>query len=164
MAQDLLYAQSHRRGWTYQGLWLPSRGALEGKPECSVPRVGLEPTTHLSGVERATKWATPVPPEDHITPGPQQGGSSLNYGDGIVGKEHVPGHDKGSDGSVSASRYNPTGHLKYLRVTDHPVDDGEPDLSWGQRVQSSAGPRTFIHASQDILPLAHVKIHGQGQT
>ena len=31
MARDLLYAQSHRRGWTYQGLWLPSRGALGGK-------------------------------------------------------------------------------------------------------------------------------------
>ena len=53
---------------------LPSRGALGGEPKCSIPRVGLEPTTQRSGVERATNWATPVPPEDHITPGPQQGG------------------------------------------------------------------------------------------
>ena len=52
-----------------------------GKPKCSVPRVRLESTTHRSGVERATNWATPVPPEDHITPGPQQGGSSPNWGD-----------------------------------------------------------------------------------
>ena len=28
-----------------------------GKPKCSVPRVGLEPTTHRSGVER--------PPSEH---------------------------------------------------------------------------------------------------
>ena len=27
----------------------PSRGALGGKPKCSVPQVGLEPTTHRSG-------------------------------------------------------------------------------------------------------------------
>ena len=37
-----------------QGLWLPRRGALGGKPKCSVPQVGLEPTTHQSGVERDT--------------------------------------------------------------------------------------------------------------
>ena len=54
----LLYAQSHRRGWTYQGRWLPSCGALGGKPKCSVPCVGLEPTTHRSGVERATNCST----------------------------------------------------------------------------------------------------------
>ena len=30
------------------------RGELGGKPKCSVPQVGLEPTTHQSGVERAT--------------------------------------------------------------------------------------------------------------
>ena len=30
-------------------------------------------TTDRSGVERATNRAIPVPPEDHITPGPQQG-------------------------------------------------------------------------------------------
>ena len=34
-----------------------------------------------SGAERTTNWATPVPPEDRITPGPQQGGSSPNWGD-----------------------------------------------------------------------------------
>ena len=28
VAGDLLYAQSHRHGWTYQGLWLPSYGTL----------------------------------------------------------------------------------------------------------------------------------------
>ena len=72
MAWDLLYAQSHRRGWTYQDHWLPSCGALGGKPKCSVPRVRLKPTTHRSGVERATNWATPVPPvPPDITPGPQ---------------------------------------------------------------------------------------------
>ena len=53
--------------------------AEHGGGKCSAPR-GLEPT-----VERATNWATPVPPEDHITPGPQQRGSSPNWG--IVGKE-----------------------------------------------------------------------------
>ena len=26
VAQDLLYAQSHRHSWTYQGLWIPSHG------------------------------------------------------------------------------------------------------------------------------------------
>ena len=31
-----------------------SRGALGGKPKCSVQRVGLEPTTHRSRVEHAT--------------------------------------------------------------------------------------------------------------
>ena len=46
---------------------------MGGKPKCSVPWVGLEPTTHRSRVERTTNWATPVPPEDHITSGPQQG-------------------------------------------------------------------------------------------
>ena len=30
MVRDLVYAQSHRHGCTYQGLWLPSRGALRG--------------------------------------------------------------------------------------------------------------------------------------
>ena len=54
-------AQSHRRGWIYQGLWLPSCGALGGKPKCSVLWVGLEPTTHRSWVKRTTNWATPVP-------------------------------------------------------------------------------------------------------
>ena len=49
--------------------------------ECSVPWVGLEPTTHGSRVECATNRPTPVPPEDHITPVPQQGGSSPNWGD-----------------------------------------------------------------------------------
>ena len=32
------------------------------------------------GIERATNWATPVPPEDHITPGPQQGGIFSHMG------------------------------------------------------------------------------------
>ena len=52
-------------GWTYQGLWLPSRGALRGKPKCSVPRVGLEPTTHQSGVERATNCAPVISLPNH---------------------------------------------------------------------------------------------------
>ena len=30
-----------------------------------------------------TNWATPVLPEDHITLGPQQGGSSPNWGDSL---------------------------------------------------------------------------------
>ena len=34
--------------------------------KCSVPRMGLEPTTHRSGVERATNWATPAPPPKKI--------------------------------------------------------------------------------------------------
>ena len=58
---DILYAQSHRHGWTYQGLWLPSRGELGGKPKCSAPRV-IERTAHWLTVERATNWAIPALP------------------------------------------------------------------------------------------------------
>ena len=84
-----LITQSHRHGWTYQSLRLPShtdtvghtkvfdypvtqtrldiprplttqsRGT-GGKPRCSVPRVGLEPTTHRFTVERATDRASPA--------------------------------------------------------------------------------------------------------
>ena len=32
----------------------PVTEQLGGKPKCSVPQVGLEPTTHQSGAERAT--------------------------------------------------------------------------------------------------------------
>ena len=67
-----MHAQSHRHGCTYQGLWLPSREELGGKPKCSAPG-GLEPTAHRLTVEHTTNWAIPVPPEDHITPGPQHG-------------------------------------------------------------------------------------------
>ena len=42
-------------------------------------------------VERATNWATRVLPEDHVTPGPQQG--DLLPTGGIVGQEQ-PRHEK----------------------------------------------------------------------
>ena len=44
MARDLLYAQSHRPGWTYQGLWLPSRGALGESQRTKRSLVGPEAT------------------------------------------------------------------------------------------------------------------------
>ena len=53
---------SHRHGWTYQGLWYPSHGALGGKTKCSV-HVGLEPTTYRVRVERATNWGWLGSPE-----------------------------------------------------------------------------------------------------
>ena len=56
----------------------------------------IEPTTHRSGDKRTTNWATPVPPEDHITgtPGPQQGGGIFSQrGGGVVSKEQ-PRHEK----------------------------------------------------------------------
>ena len=38
VARDLLYAQSHRHGWTYQGLHLTSHGLLGRKSKCSDTR------------------------------------------------------------------------------------------------------------------------------
>ena len=46
----IFYAQSHRHGWTYQGLYLPRHGPLGGSQ--SVPAQGrLEPLTCRSTVE-----------------------------------------------------------------------------------------------------------------
>ena len=59
--------------------------------DCIAPRA--EPTTYRLTFERATNWAIPVPPEDHITPGPQGGGGCLLPTGGIVGKEQ-PRHEK----------------------------------------------------------------------
>ena len=69
-----------------------------GEPKCSAPR-GLDPTTHRFTVERTTNWTIPAPPEDHITPGPQQGdllprgGWGVGGGGGVGGKEQ-PRHEK----------------------------------------------------------------------
>ena len=54
--------------------------------------MGLEQTTHRSGSNVLPTEPSRFPPEDHITPGPQQGGDLLPTG-GIVCKEQ-PRHEK----------------------------------------------------------------------
>ena len=56
-----IFAQSHRHGWTYQDHWLPSHGALGGKPKCSVPREGLRQGIG-SQSNALNHWASPPPP------------------------------------------------------------------------------------------------------
>ena len=77
---SLICPVASRHGCTFQGLWLPSRGALGGNRNVQ-PREDSN-RQHIGSVEHATNWAILAPPEDHITPGAQQGGSSPNRGGG----------------------------------------------------------------------------------
>ena len=62
MARDLLYVQSHRHGWTYQGLCVGSHGPLgEVKMVRLQVRGGLEPKTCRSTVDYAKHQATRTP-------------------------------------------------------------------------------------------------------
>ena len=71
----------YRRGWTYQGLWLPSRGALGGKPNTYGPESSVLPTE------------PPRFPRGSHNPGSSTGGGDLLPTGGIVGKEQ-PRHEK----------------------------------------------------------------------
>ena len=56
-------------GHTKAFAWLPSPGALGGKLKCSVPRVGLEPTTHpfrVHACNGANPLGQPGPNWDNI--------------------------------------------------------------------------------------------------
>ena len=62
-----IYAQSHRHGWTYQGLYLRSHGPRRGRGQSAPAQDRFEPLTCRSTVEHA----------NHRTTGPQVGGSVI---------------------------------------------------------------------------------------
>ena len=70
--------QSHRHGWTYQGLYLPNSWTTGGKCQSALAQGRFEPPTCRSTVEHAIHQTTMTAQSRSInTPGLQRGGGGL---------------------------------------------------------------------------------------
>ena len=86
-----IFTQSHRHGWTYQGLYLPSHGSLGGKSKCSDRHKADSSCRCRSSVGHANYQ--PQAPSQRInnySPGPQRGDLLPLGGGGGVVCEHSP--------------------------------------------------------------------------